>query len=267
MDINKITGVVAKELHVYYVLDTSGSMDGAPIAALNDAMRTTVNELNKVAKTSNEADFKIGVIEYNSKFSWVTVNSQNEPIVQNIEDFMWNDLSASGLTYLGATLTELNKQLSRNYLQKSPVGNKRPIIIFMSDGFPNDDWQKPLEQLKENKWFQQAIKIAFALGDAADTKVLADIVGPEGVIKTNDLDVFKNMIVICSVTSSLASSTSVVTQNDMTGGDIVKKIIGENAEKDGNGAMIVEKNTQTYTDDSIYGDDEQLNFADANFIV
>ena len=59
-------GVVKKELHVFYVLDTSGSMTGAPIAALNDAMRDTVNELAEISKTSADAAFKLAVMEYNS---------------------------------------------------------------------------------------------------------------------------------------------------------------------------------------------------------
>ena len=42
MNINDMDGVPKKELHIFYLLDTSGSMTGAPIGALNDSMRDTV---------------------------------------------------------------------------------------------------------------------------------------------------------------------------------------------------------------------------------
>ncbi len=199
-------GIVKKELHVFYVLDTSGSMTGAPIAALNDAMRDTVNELAEISKNSADATLKLAVMEYNSGCNWVTKGDNG---LEEMEDFVWTDLQANGMTYLGAAMTELNNKLSRNAMMKSATGNKVPVIIFMSDGYPNDNWEQPLNELKQNKWFNAAIKIAFALGDDVDAGVLTQLVGnPEAVIKTSNLTAFKKMIRVVSVAASLAASTS-----------------------------------------------------------
>lgn len=215
-------GVVKKELHIFYVLDTSGSMTGAPIAALNDAMRDTVSELADISKTSADAALKLAVMEYNSTCRWVTFGDNG---LEDMEDFFWTDLTANGLTNLGEALKELNKQLSRNAMMKSATGNKVPVIIFMSDGYPNDAWEQALNELKNNKWYQTAIKIAFALGDDADESVLAQVVGStEAVIKTNDLATFKSMIRIVSVTASLAASTSRTTEGGIDGKKIVKDL-------------------------------------------
>lgn len=215
-------GIVKKELHIFYVLDTSGSMTGAPIAALNDAMRDTVNELAEISKTSADAAFKLAVMEYNSACRWVTFGDNG---LEDMEDFFWTDLEARGLTNLGEAMKELNNQLSRNAMMKSATGNKIPVIIFMSDGYPNDSWEQALNELKNNKWYNTAIKIAFALGDDADESVLAQVVGStEAVIKTNDLAAFKSMIRIVSVTASLAASTSRTTSGGISGEDIVKNI-------------------------------------------
>lgn len=206
-------GTVKKELHIFYVLDTSGSMSGEAIGALNDAMRATVEELKK--KDGENADLRIGVLEYNSKARWVTKGTNG---LENLQDFIWTDLQATGMTALGAAMKELNTSLSRNDKMKSATGNKIPVVIFMSDGYPNDNWEDALKTLAENKWYRAAIKIAFALGEDADEDSLAKVVGVrkdgsivpnrEAVIHTNDLQVFSDMIQIVSVGSTLAASTS-----------------------------------------------------------
>ena len=61
--------------------------------------------------------------------------------------------------------------------------------------------------MRENRWFRRATKIGFALGDDADKKMIASVVGnSEAVIQTNDLEVFKKLIRIVSVTSSMLKS-------------------------------------------------------------
>ena len=234
---NALKELVAKELHVYYILDTSGSMAKEPIAALNDAMRATVKELEKINKTNADADFKICVLQFNSDVGWVTVDENGQPIVQDLEDFVWVDLNATGLTELGDALMELSKMLSRNYLQKSTTGNKAPVIIFMSDGGPTDTktkWADGLAELNKNAWYQQAIKIAFALGDSADTDVLRTVVGKDGgVIKTSDLETFKALIKVVSVTSSLAASVSKPKDSTPTGGSIAEQVTGLQGQDEG----------------------------------
>lgn len=255
VDYKKMEGTTKKELHVFYVLDTSGSMLGAPIGALNDGMRSTVEELRK--KDGEKADLRIAVMQYNSQVQWVTKGNNG---VENLQDFFWTDLQAGGLTYLGAAMEELNTSMSRNDKMKSDTGNKIPVVIFMSDGYPNDDWQKGLEKLAQNKWYRAAIKIAFALGDDADTDVLAKVVGVrkdgsivpnyEAVIKTNDLEIFSKMLQVVSVTSSLAASTSQMVGDEVTAEGLVKEVVGDDATKDENGVIVIEPDD---TED-IYGD-------------
>ena len=217
----ELEGVIRKELHVYYVLDTSGSMSGDPIGALNDAIKATKIELEEIDKTNADAKLKIGILEFNNTANWITVNSNNEPVVQDLEDLYFQDLKAGGMTALGAALKELNDKLSRNELQHSKTGNKAPVIIYMSDGGPTDPWRSELDKLKSNSWYQEAIKIAFALGDYADEGVLAEVVGtPEAVIHPNDLAQFKTMFRIASVRSALAGSVSVNPKDKKTSTDI-----------------------------------------------
>ena len=98
--LDKLEETPRKELHVFYILDTSGSMIGTPIAELNHAMEECTEALKEVAKNNGDAKLKIAVMEFNSNCKWVTDHGP-EPV----EDFEWEYLEAGGLTSMGAALT------------------------------------------------------------------------------------------------------------------------------------------------------------------
>ena len=123
---------------------------------------------------------------------------------------------------MGDALKELNSKLSRHAFLDSIAGNLMPIIIVMSDGYANDEYLKPLEEIKKNRWFKRATKIGFAIGDDADLEMLAKIVGDsEAVIKTTDMSMFSKMIKFVSVTSSMLVSTSSTSETAPSAADIV----------------------------------------------
>ncbi len=215
-------------LPVIYVLDTSGSMSGDRIAAVNVAMRETVEVLKDVAKENADAEIKIGVLTFASKAQWIT-----DELVY-LEDFFWNNLTAGGTTEVGAALDALYDQLSRSELLVSETGFHVPVIIFMSDGAPTDPgiWESKLKSLIDNnKWFRYATKIALAVGEEPDDDerkkrrdCLAKIVGnSEAVAEITDLQTLKTLIKVVSVTSSLINSKSRTTADAATGADVLKK--------------------------------------------
>ncbi len=219
-DINSLTESPRKELHVFYVLDTSGSMEGAKISALNHAMEECTEALKTIAKTNGDAKLKIAVMEFNSGCKWVTSNGPEDLE----EDFEYEYLEAGGLTDIGSALEELNSKLSRQAFLNSMTGALMPVIIFMTDGYATDDYEKALEELRQNRWFAKGTKIGFALGDDPDVKMLSSIVGnSEAVIKTTDLDLFKRLMRFVSVTTSMLNSRSATTETASSGKDVVKQ--------------------------------------------
>ena len=217
-DISKLEKPPMRALHIFYVLDTSGSMTGTPIATLNRAMEETVEVLKTQAKNQADAQLKIAVLEFNTGCRWVQGAGP-----EDLEDFIWEDLSAGGLTDVGSALTELNSKLSRNAFLGSMTGAFVPVIIFMSDGYATDDYKKALEDVRRNKWFTRATKIGFAIGEDPDVKMISDVVGNnEAVIKTDDLELFARLIKFASVTSSMLCSSSVTTTQAVDGATIVE---------------------------------------------
>ena len=211
-----------KDLHVFYVLDTSGSMDGTPISTLNRAMEESTQALKEVAKSNGDAKLKITVMEFNSGCKWVTSNGPEDLE----EDFFWDPLKAGGLTDIGSALKELNTKLSRKAFLNSMTGALMPIIIFMTDGFATDNYEKALETIRRNRWFQYGTKIGFAIGDNPDLKMISSVVGnSEAVIRTTDLKLFKKLLRFVSVTASKLVSESTTTGTAPTAADIVKDAI------------------------------------------
>lgn len=181
-----------KLLPIIYVLDTSGSMEGSRIAAVNAAMNETMEVLKDVSQKNPTAQLKIAVLQFSSGPQWVT----DELVF--MEDFYWNDLKAGGLTDFGSALNELNNKLSRKQFLISEVGFKAPVIIFMSDGEPTDDYESALNKIKSNnKWFKVSTKIVAAVGNDANVQVLQEITGnKEAVIKVNDEESTKSFMEI-----------------------------------------------------------------------
>lgn len=232
-------------LPIIYVLDTSGSMTGAPISQLNQGMVETFEVLKEQAQKNTDAEVKVAVLEFNSKASWIF-----DKLV-SYEDFFWNDLKAGGATELATMLDELNSKLSRKALLQSNTGFKLPIIIFMSDGEPTDPgiWEKKLDAVKSNKWFLHAIKIAIALGDDADRVSLAKLVGSsERVVSVTDLDTFKKLLKVVTVTSSFIGSKSQTVSAGDQADEIVKEAVKEIEQDDGGQVETGLKNGQQYKD-------------------
>lgn len=195
-----------KVLPIIYVIDTSGSMQGEKIASVNEAMHETIEVLKEVSAKNPDAQIKIAALQFSSGAQWVTNNNS----LEDMEDFFWNDISAGGVTDLGAAIDELNDKLSRSKFLVSDTGFCIPVIIFMSDGNPTDSWINKLKNANStNKWFKNATKIAIAVGEDADKEALARVVGnPEAVIGVTDVELLKRLIKVASVTSSMVNSKS-----------------------------------------------------------
>ena len=153
-----------------FVVDTSGSMDGAKIASVNTAVQDTLNDVGEISRNNADAQIKVAALEFSSGVQWM----YPQPIES--ETFQWQDLEACGVTSLGAAYAELNEKLSRSHgFMAEPTGSRAPAIILLTDGMPTDEWKHPLAKLKNNPWFKAGVKVAIAIGDeSTNVDVLED---------------------------------------------------------------------------------------------
>jgi len=184
---------------LFFVIDTSSSMNGSKIGSVNTAIQEVIPAIKEVANQNTQADVKIAALEFSSGARWIT---ENGPI--EAEQFNWNFLNAEvPSTDLGAACKELDNKLSSKAFLKEATGSFAPAIFILSDGMPNDEWEKPLEKLWENNWFKVAVKVAVAIGDDADKDVLEKFTGKmERVIEVHNAKVLKQMIKFVSINAT-----------------------------------------------------------------
>lgn len=93
-------------MQLYILLDTSGSMDGAKISALNYSMENIIDDLQEKAFYDNAIN--LSVLSFAKNVKWMYEN----PI--NILKFNWKPLTTGGITSLGKACRELAKTISTN---------------------------------------------------------------------------------------------------------------------------------------------------------
>jgi uncharacterized protein YegL len=199
---------------LFFVIDTSGSMDGSKIGAVNTAIEEVIPAIKDVSDENADAQIKIAALEFSNGARWITLNGPVEA-----DQFRWNYLNAEGVTDLGAACKTLNEKLSTKAFMKEATGSFAPAIFLLSDGEPTDDWARELAALKQNNWFKAAVKVAIAIGDDADKNVLKEFTGNiEAVLETHNAATLKKMIKFVSVRASQVASKS-FNVND-TAGDL-----------------------------------------------
>jgi uncharacterized protein YegL len=199
--------VLARRVMVlFFLVDASGSMEGTKIGTVNHTMMNVIPEIRKVSLENADAQIKIAAMEFSSGVRWLTKSGPEE-----VEKYVWQSINASGMTDMGEACRQLAKKLSTREggFMREATGSYAPAIFMISDGEPNDDFDGGLAELQQVNWFKAAVKVAVAIGDNANTDVLARFVGhKEAVVKTHDPAVLAQMIKFVSVTASKVASKS-----------------------------------------------------------
>ena len=203
---DKVEGIVKRQMVLFFVVDTSGSMTGTKIGAVNTAIREVLPELKGIG--GSDVDLRIACLKFSSGFSWM------HPSPVPVENFQWNNLSADGVTDFGAACKELSDKMSKDKFLSAPSASVAPAIFLMSDGEPTDDYKNGLAALQQNNWYKYAIKVAIAIGDDANAEVLKEFTGNvEAVITVHTPEALRKMIRFISITSSQIGSKSQPMQN------------------------------------------------------
>lgn len=191
-------------LNLFMMVDTSGSMSGEKIAAVNDAIRNVIPIISTINDDNPDAEIKISALTFASTVNWIN----SAPVLAS--DFKWTDLDAEGWTCMGDATRELNRQLSHKHgFLASASGSYAPVIILLSDGAPTDDFYGAMSEIMTNNWFKHSMRIAIAIGADADIDVLKTFTGnPELVFRATNIDALKAVIKATVVTSSMVASRS-----------------------------------------------------------
>ena len=167
-----------KVMTLFMLIDTSGSMtyDGN-IDKVNRAVENTIQQLRDISDSNFDAEIRVAILTFGDSVRWETAGAVA------MEDIIWNDLSANGLTPMGAAFSELESKLSRSAFLQSSTGAYAPVIMLLSDGQPTDSIDEGLAKLKKNNWYRVAAKVAIAVNDEANDVLVKFTGNTETVIR------------------------------------------------------------------------------------
>lgn len=160
--------LATRPLHFMFLADCSASMSGDKIQALNHAIREAIPHMREVARGNPNAEVLVRSIKFGIGAQW----HQSQAI--NVEAFDWQDLSASGMTDMGAALT-----LVASALKTPPMPERAlpPVLVLISDGEPTDDFEGGLRTLMAEPWGKKAVRLSIAIGEGARLDVLQKFIG------------------------------------------------------------------------------------------
>jgi uncharacterized protein YegL len=153
------------------LLDTSGSMQGNPIAELNEGLRTFKEELMSDGMAMQRVEVAIvtfGPVQVLSEF-------------QTADLFEAPELTVTGNTPMGAAIEQgLDMLEARKQIYKQAgVSYYRPWVFLITDGAPTDDWKRAAERVRAGDNNERKQFSFFAVGvDGADMSILTQICSP-----------------------------------------------------------------------------------------
>lgn len=177
-----------RPLDVIYLIDVSGSMEGAKIQSVNNAMHELESSLREEAKKNPTAQVNVRIMTFGDTSAKWHIGTKTP-----VEQFKYKDINnVYGGTPLGSALALLNDSLDSTHM---PNRSLRPIIVLLSDGWPTDHYENNLKKLLSLPWGKKAIKVAIAIGHDADKELLATFTtDPNLVLNASNATELRNFI-------------------------------------------------------------------------
>ena len=211
--------ITSRTITLFLLVDKSGSMQGNKIATVNDTIRNIIPALQEITAQTPATDIKIAALEFASDSHWMY------PEPQSVHNFQWQNIRADGWTALGEACLELNDKLSSHGFMPADSTSHSPIIILISDGAPSDNFSDSIAVLKHNLWFNNAIRIAIAIGNDANYDVLSEFTGkPQAIYEAYNTDALKNIIRIATLSASQIGCQSTIAESPNIQDQVIQSI-------------------------------------------
>jgi len=197
-------GEEMRRLPIYLLLDTSGSMAGAPIEAVRRGLELFKQESGQ--DTFVKETVHIGVITFGGEAEFITKG------LIPFDKFEPPALSANGQTPLGQAFWLLIESLDKDV--KTPVkgkgkGDWKPLVFVLTDGMPTDEWQEPHNEILKRQAKKVISIITVGCGPHINQQNLKDIAtGPTFNMDNDDASFKKFFQWVTQATKTVAKSVT-----------------------------------------------------------
>ena len=168
---------------VLLCLDTSGSMVGDPIRELNLGVRKYLEEMkgNDLTRCSVET----AVVSFDDSADCVAD-------FDTADRLQVSEMEAGGMTCMGEGLSLGLDLLEKRKAQYKATGVDyyQPILVVMSDGYPNGDrkvWEETTERIRALCTSRKLSVVAVGIGNDANMEMLAKVSPRQRPVRLNGL--------------------------------------------------------------------------------
>lgn len=185
-----------RRLPVYILIDTSTSMRGEPIAAVELGLKALMESLNKDPYALETVCLSI-----------ITYNTQAEQILPLTEVYKIRipELTAKGRSALGEALGLLCDKIDKEVHKNTPEakGDWKPLLFILSDGGYSGPIAKPISEFKK-------IPFGFVVACAAGSKSKIDILRKitPNVIQISSTDTINIKAYFKWISSSISTTST-----------------------------------------------------------
>ena len=197
---------VKRTLHFFWLTDYSGSMSGAKIATLNQAIREALPELRQAVTAHPEVQILMRAIKFADSASWHV-----GPTAMPLEQFVWPELRTAGTT---ATVQAIRMLAAELTIENMPRRGYPPVCILVSDGYctdPPEEYDRAIADLLALPWGKRAVRLAIAIGEDEanydEVELLKFVSHQEiGVLKARNPGELVNYIKWASIAATVGST-------------------------------------------------------------
>ena len=185
-----------RRLPVYILIDTSTSMRGEPIIAVELGLKALMESLNRDPYALETVCLSI-----------ITYNSQAEQILPLTEVYKTRipELTAKGRSALGEALELLCEKVEKEVHKNTPEakGDWKPLLFVLSDGGYSGPIAKPISEFKK---LQFGFVVACAAGSKSKIDILRKIT--PNVIQISSTDTINIKAYFKWISSSISTTST-----------------------------------------------------------
>lgn len=188
-------------LPVYLVVDTSGSLI-QEIDAINQGLASLFESLSLQAIVADTV--RIALVQFSSDATLAI------PLTAVSDIKVTPSLQAHGRTNYGAAFSLVRQLIPSDVgeLRAADVRVLRPMMFFMTDGYPTDAWEVALRELHSPNFRERPTIVAIGFG-TADPNILREVGGDKGraFMISDTIDIRNAVDSISTALTSMLTST------------------------------------------------------------
>lgn len=196
-----------RRLLAYFLLDTSGSMNGEPIHALNNGFNGLINMLRTDPQAMDS--LQISVITFDREV-------KNLIPLTDLANFQPTEIKcpASGPTHTGQALEMLYNLVDKELIKGSPTrkGDWKPLLFIFTDGKPSD-LQNYRSMIPKIKSIDFGVIVGCAAGPKAEVSFLQELTSDVVKLDTTDPNTLTTFFKWVSSSIELGSKTQGTGEN------------------------------------------------------